>query len=224
MDAMVTDYAAALRELQPTGPYYLAGWSTGGIYAFALAQALESLGDEVALVALFGAPLPSICENINVDDEAHFLCDLVNFANCFAGTKARVDYDELMALPAAERFGAALNEAKSQGTVPENTPEEYIHRLVKVGAANVQAIQSSELGPISAPVHLFIPTIEGGLAQISGRAWDESGDHGWGSEVGQSLELHKVAGDHFTMMTGAGAAQIARQLESLLAAHYAVKK
>ena len=49
MEEMVIDYAAALRELQPTGPYYLAGWSTGGIYAFALAQALESLGDEVGL-------------------------------------------------------------------------------------------------------------------------------------------------------------------------------
>ena len=61
-----------------------------------LAQALESLGDEVALVALFGAPLPSICDDVDLDDEARFLCDLVNFANCFTGTKARVDYDELL--------------------------------------------------------------------------------------------------------------------------------
>jgi len=224
MEEMVVDYAAALRELQPTGPYYLAGWSSGGIYAFALAQALESFGDEVALVAMFGAPLPSICDNLELDDEARFLCDLVNFANCFTGTKARVDYDELLALAPAERFQAALAEAKRQGTVPEATPKEYIRRLVTVGAANVRAIQSCDLRPIAAPVHLFIPTIEGGLAQIAGRAWDESGDHGWGSDVGQALELHKVAGDHFTMMVGAGAAQIARQLEPLLARQFADKK
>ena len=141
MEEMVIDYAAALRELQPAGPYYLAGWSTGGIYAFALAQALESLGDEVVLVALFGAPLPSICDDVDLDDEARFLCDLVNFANCFTGTKSRVDYDELLALAPAERFQAALAEAKRQGTVPEATPEAYIRRLVNVGAANVRAIQ-----------------------------------------------------------------------------------
>jgi acyl transferase domain-containing protein/thioesterase domain-containing protein/acyl carrier protein len=224
MEEMVIDYAAALRELQPTGPYYLAGWSTGGIYAFALAQALESLGDEVGCVALFGAPLPAICDDVDFEDEARFLCDLVNFANCFTGTKARVDYDELLALPAAERFQAALAEAKRQGTVPEATPEAYIRRIVNVGAANVRAIQSCELRPLAAPVHLVIPTIEGGLAQIAGRAWDESGDHGWGSEVGQPLELHKVSGDHFTMMVGEGAAQIARLLAPLLAGELANKK
>ena len=49
MDEMIADYAAALRELQPAGPYHLAGWSTGGIFAFALAEALERAGDEVAL-------------------------------------------------------------------------------------------------------------------------------------------------------------------------------
>ena len=44
MEEMVVDYAAALRELQPTGPYYLAGWSTGGIYAFALGSGAGELG------------------------------------------------------------------------------------------------------------------------------------------------------------------------------------
>jgi acyl transferase domain-containing protein/NADPH:quinone reductase-like Zn-dependent oxidoreductase/thioesterase domain-containing protein/NAD(P)-dependent dehydrogenase (short-subunit alcohol dehydrogenase family)/acyl carrier protein len=224
MEAMVIDYAAALRELQPTGPYYLAGWSTGGIYAFALAQALESLGDEVGLVAMFGAPLPSICDDVDLDDDSRFLCDLINFANCFTGTKSRVDYHELLALPKQERFQAALAEAKRQGTVPEAAPEDYIRRLVHVGEANVRAIQTCEPRPIHAPVHLFIPTVVGGLAEVSGREWDESGDHGWGREVGQPLELHRVAGDHFTMMTGEGAAQIARQLKPLVAGQLAAKK
>ncbi len=224
MEAMVTDYAAALHELQPTGPYYLAGWSTGGIYAFALAQALESLGDDVALVAMFGAPLPSICDDVDLEDEAQFLCILVNFANCFSGTKSRVDYHELLALPPAERFQAAFAEAKRQGTLPSSAPEDHIRRLVRVGEANVQAIQTCEPRPIQAPVHFFIPTIAGGLEQVSGRAWDESGDHGWGREVGQPLTLHKVAGDHFTMMVGTGASQIAEQLKKLLVPQIALKK
>jgi thioesterase domain-containing protein/acyl carrier protein len=224
MEDMVADYAAAVRKLQPTGPYHLAGWSTGGIYAFALAQALESVGEEVALLAMIGTPLPSICRDVDLDDEARFLCDLINFANCFTGTKSRVDYDELLALPPAERFHAAVTEAKRQGTAPESTPDEYIRRLVKVGEANVRVIQTYEPRPIAAPVHFFHPTAGGGLEQISGRAWDESGDHEWGSEVGQPLELHKVAGDHFKMMVGIGATQIAGVLKPLLSAEFAAKK
>lgn len=223
MEDMVADYAAALRKLQPHGPYHLAGWSSGAIYAFALAQALESVGDEVGLVAMFGAPLPSICQDVDLDDEAHFLCDLVNFANCFTGTKSRVDYDELLALPQADRFGAALAEAKQQGTVPETVPEEYIRRLVRVGEANVRVIQSYEPRPIRAPVYFFHPTVSGGLAQISGQEWDELGDHGWGSVVGQPVELHQVPGDHFTMMVG-GAAKIAAVLKPLVAGEVAAKK
>jgi thioesterase domain-containing protein len=149
---------------------------------------------------------------------------LVNFANCFSGTRARVDYEELRALAPAERFQAAIAEAKRHGTLPAATPEEYIHRIVNVGAANVRAIQGFEPRPLAASVHLFFPTVEGGLAQIAGRPWDESGDHGWGSEVGQALELHKVSGDHFTMMVGEGAAQIARQLQLMLAAEFAARK
>lgn len=216
MAAMIEDYALALRHLQPEGPYYLAGWSTGGIYAFALAEALEDAGEEVALIALFGAPVPSICDDVDIDDDARFLCDLVNFANCFTGTEMRVDYDELLKLASADRFQAALAEARQQGTVPASTPEAHIRRLVNVGEANVRAIQSFDARPLSATVHLFIPTEHGGLTEISGRSWDESGDHGWGSEIGQALELHEVPGDHFTMMLGDGAKEIARRLEALL--------
>ena len=56
MAEMVADYATAIRELQPSGPYHLAGWSTGGIFAFALAEALESAGEPVALLALSMRP------------------------------------------------------------------------------------------------------------------------------------------------------------------------
>jgi thioesterase domain-containing protein/acyl carrier protein len=217
MAEMVEDYAAALRRLQPEGPYYLAGWSTGGIYAFALADALEQSGEEVALLALFGAPLPSICDDVDFEDDARFLCDLVNFANCFTGTKMRVEYDELLKLAPADRFQAALAEARRQGTVPANTPESHIRRLVNVGEANVRAIQSYDVKPLRMTARLFIPTKHGGLTEISGRTWDESGDHGWGREVGQAVELHEVPGDHFTMMLGEGAKEIARQIEAFLA-------
>ena len=51
---MIAAYLPALRELQPVGPYHLAGWSTGGTFAFALAEALEREGEEVAALRAYG--------------------------------------------------------------------------------------------------------------------------------------------------------------------------
>ncbi|MFI9721796.1 amino acid adenylation domain-containing protein [Streptomyces sp. NPDC052396] len=49
---MVKDYLARIREVQPSGPYTLAGWSLGGLIAHMLAVRLQDEGEEVALLAL----------------------------------------------------------------------------------------------------------------------------------------------------------------------------
>ncbi|GGK72884.1 hypothetical protein GCM10012284_03530 [Mangrovihabitans endophyticus] len=56
---MAADYLAQVREIQPEGPYRLAGWSFGGLVAHRMATALEREGDRVAsLVVLDGYPEP----------------------------------------------------------------------------------------------------------------------------------------------------------------------
>ncbi|HEY3393633.1 MAG TPA: SDR family NAD(P)-dependent oxidoreductase, partial [Lacipirellulaceae bacterium] len=194
IEEMIDDYAAALRKLQPTGPYYLAGWSTGGIFAFALAEALERFGEEVALLALLDTPLPSICDEIDLSDDARFLCDLMNYANRFAGTDVRVSYSEVSALAPEERFSTIVAEARRQGIIPTDAPESFIRRIVNVGKANVQVIQGYVPRAISAPVQLFVPTTKGGLAEVSGRELPESNDLGWTTEVGQDVEIHELPG------------------------------
>ncbi|MGI0483862.1 amino acid adenylation domain-containing protein [Pantanalinema rosaneae CENA516] len=55
-------YLQAIRTLQPHGPYYLAGESFGGVVAFEMAQQLQAMGEEVALIALFDSKAP-LCHN-----------------------------------------------------------------------------------------------------------------------------------------------------------------
>jgi acetoacetyl-CoA synthetase len=45
-------YLAAIRELQPRGPYMLAGYSFGGVVAFEMAHQLADAGQAVALLVL----------------------------------------------------------------------------------------------------------------------------------------------------------------------------
>jgi thioesterase domain-containing protein/acyl carrier protein len=52
---MAAQYVEHIRRIQPSGPYYLLGWSLGGLIAHAVACRLQQQGDEVALVALLDA-------------------------------------------------------------------------------------------------------------------------------------------------------------------------
>ncbi len=53
VEAMAADYLREVKARQPDGPYYLCGYSFGGLVAFEMARRLCESGDEVALVGLF---------------------------------------------------------------------------------------------------------------------------------------------------------------------------
>ena len=53
VEAMAADYLKEIKARQPNGPYYLCGYSFGGLVAFEIARRLSESGDEVGLVGLF---------------------------------------------------------------------------------------------------------------------------------------------------------------------------
>jgi pristinamycin I synthase-3/4 len=62
IEEMAAEYLEFIREIQPVGPYSLLGWSFGGLVAHAIATHLQSVGEEVALLALLDS-YPSNGEN-----------------------------------------------------------------------------------------------------------------------------------------------------------------
>ena len=46
IEAMAADYLRAIKERQPNGPYYLCGYSSGGLVAFEIARRLSESGDD----------------------------------------------------------------------------------------------------------------------------------------------------------------------------------
>ena len=55
IEAMAAHYLDQLVKQQPTGPYQLGGFSVGGVIAYEMANQLNRLGKEVALLVLFDA-------------------------------------------------------------------------------------------------------------------------------------------------------------------------
>ena len=51
-------YLAEMKRRQPVGPYIVAGWSAGGVIAYAVAQCLLANGEEVEKLMLLDSPCP----------------------------------------------------------------------------------------------------------------------------------------------------------------------
>jgi thioesterase domain-containing protein/acyl carrier protein len=60
IEAMAADYLTEIKERQPNGPYYLCGYSSGGLVAFEIARRLSDSGDEVGLVGLFDTTMSPV--------------------------------------------------------------------------------------------------------------------------------------------------------------------
>ena len=56
---LVVEYLAAMRKVQPHGPYHLAGVSFGGVLAYEVARQLREAGEEVRTLALLDTILPA---------------------------------------------------------------------------------------------------------------------------------------------------------------------
>ena len=144
------------------------------------------------------------------------MCDLINFANRCALVDTRIDYHKIAKLPQAEQVSAAVEEARRSGMLPAEMPEDFIHRVVEVGKANVRVLQGYRPKPLAATVQFFAPECRVALVEVSGRTPPMEDDLGWSMQIGQSVTLHRVPGDHFTMMVDEAAAQIAAALVTCL--------
>jgi acetoacetyl-CoA synthetase len=57
---MAADYSKEIKRRQPNGPYYLCGYSSGGLAAFEIARCLSESGDQVGFVGLFDTTMSPV--------------------------------------------------------------------------------------------------------------------------------------------------------------------
>jgi thioesterase domain-containing protein len=75
VETIAARYLEEIRGVQPQGPYFLGGYSFGGIVAFEAAQQLTKQGEEVALLVLLDSHFqwsdPPSSPNVSFRDEVH---------------------------------------------------------------------------------------------------------------------------------------------------------
>ncbi|HET8843800.1 MAG TPA: amino acid adenylation domain-containing protein, partial [Ktedonobacteraceae bacterium] len=135
IEAMAREYVAAIRKQQATGPYYLLGWSMGGILALAAAAELERAKQEVAFVGLIDSYLVSDKPPFSIPRTNSL--EMLELAFGEAPVLATVSQTEkdrlrqkLVALPEEEQLPQALHWAQQRHLLPATLSTEVFEAMV----------------------------------------------------------------------------------------------
>jgi len=190
IEAMAAHYADEIRGVQPTGPYFLAGWSMGGLLALEIARQFTEAGERVEWVAMFDTHLPAE----EPTDEAPDDRAILRYLQPFLGfSEEELDQASAQNLPAflAEKIG-----------LPAGLADGAIARLAGVCKAQLAALGRRRETPYRGPVALF--STNGAEDDVRWR------------QLFPRLTVKQVGGDHYSMLQPPHVETLATELKYLL--------
>jgi amino acid adenylation domain-containing protein len=193
VDLMAQAYLEEVMRLQPQGPYYVVGWSAGGVIAVEMAHRLRAAGHEVALVGLLDSSPPNAEKP--VPDPVHLYRRLA--AGLSSAERAELDALEVQirAFPIDERLPYLARWLGEHGAESRVHELDGLKPVVEVFRANVTATRRHPLAPYPGRVTLLI------AEEGRGEGWEVVGlPDLWKPFVSGELEVVFVPGSHVTMV------------------------
>ncbi|HEX2208939.1 MAG TPA: amino acid adenylation domain-containing protein, partial [Longimicrobium sp.] len=215
VEALAARFVEEIRAEQPRGPYWLGGWSSGGVTAFEAARQLRAAGQEVALLALVDPPAPD-------DRRPGTPVDRVELFRRFAGSIVTEDEAlldalaaELRTLPRGEQLAGLARWIARHGGQVMDAELERVDRSLNVFAATARAVHAyRHPGPLDVPVALFVAS--------EGKAEDGMGPDAlpdrWRPFVRGELVVHTVPGAHVDLVLDPAAEILAARLAEVMQA------
>jgi thioesterase domain-containing protein/acyl carrier protein len=199
VEEMAAQYVEAIRTVQASGPYQLAGYSAGGVIALEMAHLLRRAGARVSLLAMIDTLSPAAARR------------KVSYARkLWLMRKWSLDF--LLAWPLRRRKGkqadAEYAQALERLARGEPLPPELVeHHLFR----NFVAAQARYMPqPYDGDMVLF-------KASQADTQYLGAGDAlGWEAHVRGEIRVTEVGGSHFTMMAEPGVSQVIEALRKEL--------
>ncbi|MBM4062333.1 MAG: SDR family NAD(P)-dependent oxidoreductase, partial [Planctomycetes bacterium] len=192
---MAAAYLAELREVQPHGPFFLGGYSGGGVVAYEMAQLLRQVGEPVAFVGLIDSWCPQLARRGKVARAAMHLGRLLR-----RGPMYPVDIVKMKLQRRASAKRNAAARAQGGAMPPALRGEE-------VQFAFERAFEAHRVAPYEGRVWLFRCT-----DQDLGTRYRFDERLGWGPYVQGGVAVTQCPGNHFTMCTEPNVQVLCRQM------------
>jgi thioesterase domain-containing protein len=186
IEDMAAEYVAALRVLQPHGPYFLGGTSFGGAVAFEIAQQLSALDEKIALLALMDTPGPGLTPPKLTED-----VEILAYAFS-ASADLAIPLEEIRKLPPDEQLFYFLEQKEIANTIlPDLTPTQ-VRQLLHLSKVNRQAMLNYKPGKYPGQIIFFRASEHDGYSP-------ENPELPWLELATLGVKVVEVPGNHFTM-------------------------
>ncbi|GHA47767.1 hypothetical protein GCM10008927_10880 [Amylibacter ulvae] len=200
VEAMATDHINNMRQYQPTGPYYLAGYSGGAIIAFEIAKQLEAAGHTIKYVGMLDMHAP----NVRVDLDMSIT------------QKLRAEA-ELLSLGGAKNLWRrastkARNALAKSGLTPSQADDE-LQSYLRLSRHWWAVADKYHAGQIDADVVLFHNPPET-LSDLEIGRRDAS--FGWQDVTRGTVDIIKLDSSHLDMFKGESAKIVAELINAHL--------
>ena len=207
-EEMAADYIRELRSIQPNGPYFLGGFSGGGITAFEIAKQLRAEGEEIALLVLLDTPLPQSPPLSSVDRMSVHWQRLRTKGPSYFSEWAKNRYQWEL-----QKFQNRFDQ-DNDNTLPFDFQSEGIEIAFR------QALDAYEISHQPLTVNLFRPKLDQAYSLSGGRTANTDRelifhDNGWSPYV-DNIQVFEVPGDHDSMVLEPNVRVLAAQLRSII--------
>jgi amino acid adenylation domain-containing protein len=183
----VRTYVKAIKEVQPSGPYYLMGHSIGGTIAHEAAVQLEESGDTVAALFLLDTVVSYQQPESGSKSENEVISELM-----ISMLKETTDQN----LPPA--FDDMLNLFQSKfealGMIPVGTPKSYVLNVLKNSVQSISLIRNHALKKCHAHIIYF------GATDPSGQDTPSEDLSDWQPYTDQAVRHYQIAVTHNQML------------------------
>jgi amino acid adenylation domain-containing protein len=201
LEDIASHYIQALRVVQPKSPYFLGGWSFGGLVAFEMAQQLLKSGEEVAFLGLLDTQAPISPNQPSFCDSLKFLLTTVSryiwpFFFDYLSLLTATDKPQIESTP-KHSWHSLLGQAAIANFLPQESKQRILSELtirpiLRVFQANSQATLS------------YVPQVYPGKLTLF-RTRQQPNSHpdstlGWSDLTNSDVDVHLVPGNHLNML------------------------
>nr|WP_017314620.1 non-ribosomal peptide synthetase [Mastigocladopsis repens] len=210
IEDMAALYIKEIKIIQPTGPYFLGGYSLGGMIAYEMARQLDTQGEKVGILAMLDTCRPGSSKR------SPFL------------KRIQVHFDNLLQ-QGPSYLSKKLMGWREWGT--HNLKHKYMHMLgiseplpeddkhIEIMGANLQALNTYIYQPYHGRMTL-LRTDDKSRTDAVGIQYDPQ--FGWGDIVTGGVDIHHLPGSHLTFLDEPNVRVLAEKLKLSLEKAYSI--
>jgi thioesterase domain-containing protein/acyl carrier protein len=195
LDDMAAAYTVALQQRQPEGPYYLLGWSMGGLLALTVAGLLEQQGQPVAFVGLLDPYLPThndrFCDDSLLGPVLAFGGSLASALLGLNPVERQALQEKLCALPPQERLPQLLHWGQTRHILFPELPLATLQRQAALAEVHMTLCRTHAPRPVHAPLSIW-------WARHS--LQEEPHRTAWSNYTLRAVHTAMAEGNHFSML------------------------